>query len=249
MPRAKEINRENRKVRVAVRATYEGEDWKDTQQEISQLMDAFDLPPGYSWSWNDRIVEQQNQNAQMGVNMLLALVLVYLVMASLFESLAQPFAILVFSLLFALPGALWMLALTGTKFNIMSQIGLLILMGIVVNNGIVLLDHINQLRKQGLPRTEAILRGGRERLRPILMTAATTVVGLTPLALKGPSAAGVFYYPLARTVMGGLMSSAVLTLVALPYVSLGMEGLANWLRGLWRRSGRRAAAPSLATEQ
>ena len=89
VPRAREITRENRKVRVAVRATYEGEDWKATQKEISQLMDAFDLPPGYSWSWNDRIVEQQDQNKQMLVNLVLALVLVYLVMASLFESLAQ----------------------------------------------------------------------------------------------------------------------------------------------------------------
>jgi HAE1 family hydrophobic/amphiphilic exporter-1 len=236
VPRAREISRENRKVRVAVRATYEGESWKETQEEITQLMDAFDLPPGYSWSWNDRIIEQQNQNAQMGVNFLLALVLVYLVMASLFESLAQPFAILLFSILFALPGAAWMLAATGTVFNLMAQIGLMILMGIVVNNGIVLLDHVNQLRKSGLPRDEAILLAGQERLRPILMTAATTIIGLLPLAIRGPATAGIFYYPLARTVMGGLMSSAVLTLVALPYVSIGIEGLAGWLKGLWRRS-------------
>jgi HAE1 family hydrophobic/amphiphilic exporter-1 len=245
VPRAREISRENRKVRVAVRATYEGDDWKETQEEISQLMDAFDLPPGYSWSWNDRIIEQQNQNAQMGVNFLLALVLVYLVMASLFESLAQPFAILLFSILFALPGAAWMLAATGTVFNIMAQIGLMILMGIVVNNGIVLLDHVNQLRNSGLPREEAILLAGQERLRPILMTAATTIIGLLPLAIRGPATAGIFYYPLARTVMGGLMSSAVLTLVALPYVSIGMEGLAGWLKGLWRRS-RVATGPAIA---
>ena len=244
VPRPKEIVRENRKVRVAVRGTYEGEDWEETQEEMAGLMDAFDLPPGYSWSWGDRIIEQQDQNSQMGINFLLALVLVYLVMASLFESLAQPFAIL-FSIPFALPGVAWMLALTGTTFNLMGQIGLLILMGIVVNNGIVLLDHINRLRRTGLERDQAILQAGRDRLRPILMTAATTIIGLLPLALRGPNTAGIFYYPLARTVMGGLMSSAVLTLVVLPYVMIGVEGVAHWAKRVWRGSGmRRIAATS-----
>ncbi|MGB5388560.1 MAG: efflux RND transporter permease subunit, partial [Thermoanaerobaculia bacterium] len=235
VPRPKEIVRENRKVRVAVRGTYEGENWKETQEEMAGLMDAFALPPGYSWSWGDRIIEQQDQNAQMGINFLLALVLVYLVMASLFESLAQPFAIL-FSIPFALPGVAWMLALTGTTFNLMGQIGLLILMGIVVNNGIVLLDHINRLRRTGLSRDEAILQAGRDRLRPILMTAATTIIGLLPLALRGPNTAGIFYYPLARTVMGGLMSSAVLTLLVLPYVMIGVEGVAHWAKRVWKGS-------------
>ena len=100
----------------------------------------------------------------MGVNFLLALFLVYLVMASLFESLAQPFAILL-SIGFAAPGVIWMLALTGTSFNLMAQIGILILMGIVVNNGIVLLDYVNQLRNSGLGRDEAIIQAGRERLQ------------------------------------------------------------------------------------
>ena len=120
----------------------------------------------------------------------------------------------------------------------MSQIGLLILMGIVVNNGIVLLDHMNRLRRSGLSNEEAILQAGRDRLRPILMTAATTIIGLLPLAIRGPNTAGIFYYPLARTVMGGLMSSSILTLLVLPYINLGVEGVANWFRRLWRESGR-----------
>ncbi len=235
VPRARQIERENRKVRVAVRGTYEGDDWKDTQDEIAALMDAFDLPPGYSWSWNDRIIEQSEQSAQMGVNFLLALVLVYLVMASLFESLAQPFAIL-FSILCAIPGVAWLLAITGTEFNLMAQIGLLILMGIVVNNGIVLLDHVNQLRKTGLEPDEAIIQAGRERLRPILMTAATTIIGLLPLAVRGPATSGIFYYPLARTVIGGLMSSAFLTLLVLPYVNVLIESFVAWLKRIWRAS-------------
>jgi len=240
--RPRDTVRENRKVRVAVRATYEGEGWEETRERIAGLMDALQMPAGTSWSWNDRILEQDDQNAQMGVNFLLALALVYLVMASLFESLAQPFAIL-FAIPFAFPGAAWLLALTGTPFNLMGQIGLLILMGIVVNNGIVLLDRVNGLRKEGLGDREAIVQAGRDRMRPILMTATTTIVGLLPLALGGSRVGGLFYFPLALTVMGGLISSAVLTLVALPTVTVTVEGIARWMGRLWRESANRPPHP------
>lgn len=246
--RAQSIRRENRKVRVAVRATYEGKDWDAVRQEITGLMDAFELPPGYSWSWDDRILEQDTQGKEMGINFLLALALVYIVMASLFESLAQPFAIL-FSIPFALPGTVWLLAATRTPFNLMAQIGLLILMGIVVNNGIVLLDHFNQVRKSGLSRHEAVLQAGRDRLRAILMTASTTIIGLVPLAIGGSNVGGLFYYPLAITVMGGLLSSTFLTLVILPYIDLAVEGAAGWFGKLWRKSTPRvpAAPPAPVT--
>ncbi|HYN20027.1 MAG TPA: efflux RND transporter permease subunit, partial [Thermoanaerobaculia bacterium] len=241
--RDQEIQRENRKVKTEVRAVYEGKDWDKSKERIAALMDAFNMPAGYSWSWDDRILEQDGQGQQMGVNFLLALVLVYLVMASLFESLAQPFAIL-FSIPFALPGAVWLLAVTRTPFNMMAQIGLLILMGVVVNNGIVLLDHLNQLRKAGMPRDEAIIQAGRDRLRPVLMTAATTILGLLPLAWGGATVGDLFYYPLARTVMGGLVSSTLLTLLVLPFINLLVEGFANWMRSLWAGSAPKAAAPA-----
>ena len=247
--RPREIRRENRKVRFAVRATYDGEEWDATREEIAGLMDAVRMPAGYSWSWSNRILEQDTQGAQMGVNLLLALALVYLVMASLFESLAQPFAIL-FSIPFAIPGAAWLLGLTGTPFNLMSQIGILILMGIVVNNGIVLLDQVNRNRAAGLGDREAVLAAGRDRMRPILMTASTTIIGLLPLALGGSRVGGLFYFPLALTVMGGLVSSALLTLIALPTIDLTVKAFAGWLRTLWGTSapGRRqgAAAPTEA---
>src|SRR5436309_1915958 len=199
-------------------------------------MNAFDLPPGYTWSWDDKILEQGEENQQMGINFLLALVLVYLAMASLFESMAQPFAIL-FSIPFALPGAAWLLAATRTPFNIMAQIGLLMLIGIVVKNGIVLLDHMNQLRRAGLGRDDAILQAGRDRLRAVLMTALTAIVGLIPLALGRSTLGGdVYYYPLARTVIGGLASSTLLTLSVLPCINLGVEAAARWVRDPWRAS-------------
>jgi HAE1 family hydrophobic/amphiphilic exporter-1 len=239
--RSESIRRENRKVRVAVRANYDGKEWDKVRQEITNLMDAFEMPAGYSWSWDDRIIEQDSQNKEMLINFLLALALVYLVMASLFESLTQPFAIL-FSIPFALPGTVWFLAATRTPFNLMAQIGLLILMGIVVNNGIVLLDHMNQLRRSGLSREVAVLQAGRDRLRAILMTASTTVIGLLPLAIGGSNVGGLFYFPLARTVMGGLLSSTLLTLVVLPYIDMGVEGTARWFRNLWRSSAPETAA-------
>jgi len=246
--RAQEITRENRKIRAEVEAIYEGKDWSGTQKEITALMDAFDLPPGYTWSWDDNIIEQGQEDAQMLINFGLALLLVYIVMASLFESLAQPFAIL-FSIPFSMTGAAWLLAATRTPFNLMAQIGLLILIGVVVRNGIVLLDHLNQLREAGVPHDQAILMAGRDRLRPIVMTALTTVAGLAPLAFGGETMGGIYYYPLARTVMGGLISSTVLTLIVLPYINVGMEGLAGWMRGIWTASAPAVQGIGVATPQ
>ena len=233
--RANEIKRENRKVRVSVNATYEGDDWDAAKEQITTYMDALDMPAGYSWSWNNRIIRQADENSQMLVNFILALGLVYIVMASLFESFAQPFAILL-SIPFSIIGVAWTLMLTGTPFNLMVWIGTVILIGIVVNNGIVLLDHMNQLRKTGLSRHEAIIQAGRDRLRPILMTASTTVVGLLPLAIGGSKVGGLLYFPLARAVMGGLISSALLTLLLLPSLTLAFEGIGTWMLRVWRLS-------------
>ncbi len=236
VPRAQSIERENRKIRVEVRAAFDGEKFEPTKEKITEMMDALGLPSGISWSWNDRIQEQGEQGQQMALNFLLALALVYVLMSSLFESLTQPFAIL-FAIPFSLVGATWLLFATGTPFNLMANMGVLILMGIVVNNGIVLLDRVNHYRAQGLDREEASLRAGRDRLRPILMTAATTILGLLPLAVGSTGVGGwVYYYPLARTVMGGLMTSTLLTLVVLPYINLGIESLADWAKSVWAQS-------------
>ncbi|HUG52838.1 MAG TPA: efflux RND transporter permease subunit [Vicinamibacteria bacterium] len=244
--RAQSLQRENRKLRVQVNAAFEGKEFGPAREKIAAMMDSLGLPPGISWSFNDRIQEQDEQGKQMALNYLLALALVYIVMASLFESLAQPFAIL-FSIPFSLLGATWLLAATGTPFNLMAQLGVLILMGIVVNNGIVLLDRVNQYRAQGLSREDAIERAGRDRLRPILMTAMTTILGLLPLALGKTGLGGwAYYYPLARTVMGGLLSSTVLTLVVLPFISDAIERFAEWAGRVWSASGpmRPVKAPS-----
>jgi len=144
----------------------------------------------------------------------LAIFLVYLVMASQFESLLHPFIIL-FTIPLALVGAILALYLTGTTISVVVFIGLILLAGIVVNNAIVLIDLINQMRRKGTEKIEAIMEGGRSRLRPILMTTLTTTLGLLPLAI-GFGDGAELRAPMGITVIGGLLVSTLLTLVVIP---------------------------------
>ncbi len=202
------------------------------KEQITQVMNSIDYPQGYGWSFGFWTKRQDQENNDFLFNILLALFMVYFVMAALFESLAHPFAIML-SLPFAMVGVVWTLYLTGTPFNLMSKIGLMVLVGIVVNNGIVLLDHVNNLRRTGMNRSDAILRGCRERFRPILMTATTTIVGLFPLAVGTSGMFELRYFPLARTVMGGLAASTVLSLIVLPTYYELFDDLAQYLKRMW----------------
>jgi HAE1 family hydrophobic/amphiphilic exporter-1 len=148
--------------------------------------------------------------------LLLAVFLVYLVMASQFESFIHPLVI-IFSIPLALIGAIWALWLTGSTISVVVFIGLILLAGIVVNNAIVLIDLINQLRARGINKQEAILKAGHSRLRPIVMTMLTTTLGLLPMAIGLGEGAEV-RAPMAITVIGGLTVSTLLTLVVIPVV-------------------------------
>ncbi len=223
-----QIERDNQRTIVSVRGLYEGERFDDLMDEVSGVMNSMTLPPGYAWSFSRRIQEKNEQAQQMLINALLAILCVYLMMAALFESYLHPLVIMI-CLPLAAVGVVWMLMLTGTSFGLMAMIGTVILIGVVVNNGIVLIDHVNHLRKEGMPMEEAIVEGGRERLRPILMTALTTILGLIPMAVGGSHIGEAQYYPLARAVMGGLVSSTFLTLLVLPtYYILGENAKASW---------------------
>ncbi len=237
-----QIERDNQRTIVSVRGLYEGERFDDLMDEVRAVMGSMTLPPGYAWSFSRRIQEKNAQAQQMLINALLAILCVYLVMAALFESYLHPLIIMI-CLPLAAVGVIWMLMLTGTAFGLMAMIGTVILIGVVVNNGIVLIDHVNHLRKEGMSMEEAIIEGGRERLRPILMTALTTILGLVPMAIGGSHIAEAQYYPLARAVMGGLVSSTFLTLLVLPaYYVLGEQAKARWLEMLAR--SRPATTPS-----
>jgi HAE1 family hydrophobic/amphiphilic exporter-1 len=230
-----QIERDNQRTIVSVRGLYEGERFDELMDEVRGVMNSLTLPPGYAWSFSRRIQEKNAQAQQMLINALLAILCVYLMMAALFESYLHPLVIMI-CLPLAAVGVVWMLMLTGTSFGLMAMIGTVILIGVVVNNGIVLIDHVNHLRKEGMPMEQAILEGGRERLRPILMTALTTILGLIPMAIGGSHIGDAQYYPLARAVMGGLVSSTFLTLLVLPtYYILGERAKAWWL-GLLARS-------------
>jgi HAE1 family hydrophobic/amphiphilic exporter-1 len=163
--------------------------------------------------------------------------LVFAVMASLFESVRQAIGLMV-ALPFALAGAFWALGLTGTDFDSPAAVGLLLLIGVVVNNGIVMIEHINLYRRRGMERTEAMLKGGKERLRPILMTAITTLVGLVPIVVQRPALAGVYYYSMALVIMGGLVVSTFLTTLLLPTTASLAEdffgAIGRGVARLWR---------------
>jgi HAE1 family hydrophobic/amphiphilic exporter-1 len=228
------IQREDRTTVAGITVGY---DAALTQPEVRQRIDAalatLSLPSGYSWGYGAQVREEEESQNVMLMNLLLALALIYLVMAALFESLIHPAAIWT-SILFAIVGVFWFFLLTNTTFSIMAWIGVLILIGVVVNNSIVLIDHVNLLRKQGLSRHAAVVRGGRERMRPILMTAATTILGLIPLCVGTTQVGGngPAYYPMARAIVGGLAFSTVVTLVLLPAVYVFFDDLRAWGRGI-----------------
>ncbi len=223
-----QIERDNQRTIVSVRGLYEGDRFDELLEETRSLMNSMTLPPGYAWSFSRRIEEKNQQAQQMLINALLAILCVYLVMAALFESLLHPLVIMI-CLPLAAVGVIWMLLLTGTSFGLMAMIGVVILIGVVVCNGIVLIDHINNLRKEGMPMNEAVIEGGRERLRPIIMTALTTILGLMPMALGNSHIGDAQYYPLARALMGGMISSTFLTLLVLPaYYILGERAKGWW---------------------
>ena len=230
-----QLRRENRRTFTELSAVYTGDRRNEGMQRVEEVMNGISYPPGYGWSYGFWTERSQQEDREFLFNILLALFMVYFVMASLFESVAHPFAIM-FSLPFAVVGISVFLFMTGTPFNMMAKIGILVLIGIVVNNGIVLIDHINNLRRAGMTRTTAIREGCRERFRPIVMTASTTIVGLLPLAFSHSSLFDMRYFPMARTVMGGLMASTILTLVVLPTYYTLFDDLAIWVKHTWYTS-------------
>ncbi len=233
------VERQQRRSILAVRGNCDSKKAGEIRKNVSREMDGMSFPVGYSWSFGSGFEEADQTQQEMMLNLILALMLVYLVMAALFESLLHPFAIML-ALPFAFVGIAWISLLTGSPFNLMAQIGLLILIGIVVNNGIVLVYHIHQLRERGVERTRAIEEAARDRLRPILMTTLCTILGLLPLAIGGNAVGDVLYYPLARTVIGGLAASTVLTLVLVPCLYTLLEDGWGMVGRVWRRGPRAA---------
>jgi multidrug efflux pump subunit AcrB len=177
-------------------------------------------------------IQQREAFSSLRFTSLLAIMLVYMVMASQFRSLLDPL-IIMFSVPLGMIGVIWALFITNTTLNVTSFMGIIMMVGIVVSNGVLLVEYINELRRHGLGLHEAVMRAGRTRLRPIIMTSLTTVVGLLPMAL-GVDVGSEANAPLARAVIGGLTVSTVLTLVLIPTLYVMLE----------ERFPRRVAVPA-----
>ena len=248
---ASQIWRQNRQTGLGIKATVADKSTKDdARKAVEAVLGRMQFKPGYSWDWGQNQREDDEAAAQMGTNMLIALVMILVVMAAIFESLVFPLAILT-SILFSFLGVFWLFFFTGTAFSIMAMIGLLVLMGVVVNNGIVMVEHINALRRRGMARTDALVEGSKERLRPILMTMGTTILGMLPLCLAGAQIGGDGppYYPMARAVAGGLAFSTVVSLLFLQSIYALLDDTNLALRRIIGKARDRAPlAPLAATD-
>jgi HAE1 family hydrophobic/amphiphilic exporter-1 len=228
------IQRANRATEVRMKVRFFGTDMQANRAAVEEAREGFSMPDGYSAGRGTSWWREKADQKEMLINLALSLILVYAVMASLFESFLQPMGILVTCLLGCV-GAPWALYLTQTTLDTVALIGLFILIGIVVNNGIMLVDKITQLRAAGMERDAALRQAGQDRLRPILMTAATTILGLVPMLIHHPTLAGIYYHSIAILIAGGLMTSTFMTLVFLPSAYVLIEDFALNARARWRR--------------
>ena len=216
------INSEKGDRVATVSLTPDSDDLGAVTRAVTEALDEVEVPIGATATIGGVSADQAESFGQLGLALLAAIAIVYLVMVATFSSLVQPLILLI-SIPFAATGALGLLLITDTPLGVPALIGMLLLVGVVVTNAIVLIDLINQYRKQGKPIQQSIMDGSRQRLRPIVMTALATIFALSPLAL-GITGGGFISQPLAIVVIGGLVSSTVLTLVIVPVLYWLIEG-------------------------
>jgi HAE1 family hydrophobic/amphiphilic exporter-1 len=225
------ITRQNRQRYIAITGMpmgrSEGEVQADIEKAIAPVTSA--LPQGYHWEWGTNQKRRAEEFGGLDLAIVLAIALIYMLLAAQFEHFLHPLTILL-TVPLSITGVILALFLTGRHFGLTAFIGLLMLIGIVVKNGILLVDYTNHLRKTGLSRDEALLRAGPTRLRPILMTASAAILGMLPIALalgRGSETNA----PMATVVIGGLATSTVMTLFVVPVVYSALDDLANLLAG------------------
>ena len=209
-----EIKRKSRQRIVTVKVTPEGTSLGEMAAAMQAVVDKTDIPLGIHTDFGGAYEDQQETFADMAVLLVMIIMLVYIVMASQFEDFRNPLIIMI-SALFALPGVIFMLLVTDTNLDMIGALGLILLVGIVVKNGIVLVDYINLNRERGLSIVTSIVSGGKSRLRPVLMTTATTVLGMLPMAL-GIGEGSELWQPMGIVIVGGLLVSTLVTLVLIP---------------------------------
>jgi len=217
------IERRDRERVLTISAEIEDRDLASVLADIRAGLRRVPIPRDFEVTFTGDFEEQEKAFRELLISIILALMLVYMVMAMQFESVRDPF-IVMFSVPLAVIGVIWMLLITGTTFNMQSYIGCIMLGGIVVNNAILLVDHTNLLRRRDkMAVRQAIEEAGRRRLRPILMTASTTILAMLPLAM-GLREGSEAQAPMARAVVGGLLSASLITLVVIPVIYSLFEG-------------------------
>ncbi|SEC78763.1 efflux RND transporter permease subunit [Paenibacillus sp. GP183] len=232
-----QIRRSNQNRTASVQASIFGAAVGDIQNQVKAKIDAIQPPDGYQVTMGGQATQQNSAFKDLSYMLILSVVLVYMVMASQFESLYGPF-IIMFSLPPTFVGAILGLLVTHRTINMNSIIGMIMLVGIVVNNAIVLIDYTNQLRKKGMPLSEALIEAGKVRLRPILMTTATTVLAMLPLVV-GFGEGAETQASMATVVAFGLTFSTLVTLLLIPVVYTLFDG---WMNGIKKRFKRMPAA-------
>jgi multidrug efflux pump subunit AcrB len=231
------IEREDRERQIVIWATPQGRSLGELTGELSTGFAKIKMPPGSSWHWDGQVRQMNESNSSMGVAMLLAVIFIYIVLASQFESFIHPLTIML-TLPLAFVGAFVALFISKNSLAMGSMIGIILLMGLVTKNAILLLDRaIVRVREHGETPVQAILEAGPERLRPILMTSAAMILGMLPTALSNGEGSE-FRAPMAIAVIGGVISSTLLSLVVVPAFYLGIERLKSAL-GL----GQKTVAP------
>ncbi len=210
------IEREDKERVVTVSALVTGTDLGTIKSELDKKIDNMVLPQGIDLEAGGSVEEMQESFRDLGLLLVLSILLVYIVMAAQFESFREPF-IIMFSLPFAFTGVFLALFITNTTLNVISFIGAVMLVGIVVKNGIVLVDYTNILRDRGLPLAQAVTKGGRSRLRPVLMTTLTTLLAMVPLSLS-TGEGSESWRPMGIAIIGGLLFSTIITLIIVPVI-------------------------------
>jgi len=242
-----EIRRADRQLLIGITGSAQGRPIGDLARDIrAAAASAIQLPEGYQVTYVGQILQQETAFTTLLSTLVLSVVLIYMLMVALYESFLTPLAIL-FAVPVSMVGAILALYVSQNTFNIFSLIGCIMLMGLVGKNAILLVDYTNTLRQRGLARLEALLEAGHTRLRPILMTTCTIIFAMLPLALK-LEAGGESRAPMAVVVIGGVISSTLLSLVLVPVMyTLLEDGKAVVSRGLaWRPSRRAVARPAEA---
>ncbi len=228
------IYRENQERYVSVGCDLSGIDLSSAVRKIKKIIKNEHIPAEFQVNIGGTAEDQRESFMYLTLAFFAAILLVYMIMASQFESLVDPF-IIMFTVPLSVIGVFVALLITGTTLNVMALVGIVMLVGIVVNNGIVMVDYINQLRHKGKELYQAVEEGGRVRLRPVLMTASTTILGMVPLAFEWGSGSEN-WAPLARAVIGGLTTSTLLTLLIVPIMYVIFENIGNRVRQWWMKT-------------